>query len=214
MVSGTGATTEATEQQLLNMVVAKAADGSPLLTAAEFRKKWPDQDLYDTSDDPATMKRRHARTVAAAIRKLSRQAGQQLQQMPPEFAAVQQQQVVAQVFQQVMAQYRPRRDDDIQALIDAMSDIVQDDTEDSIARDVGEAYQNVCYDRQMQAALQARQWQQGPQPAGPQNMSPGQGSAPPQATQGAEQGNTPSSKSAEMAMGQVPGLTQEAQAMG
>jgi hypothetical protein len=214
MTNGAGATPEATQQMLLNMVVAKGADGMPLLSTERFVKLWPDQDLYDETNDTEQLKIRHAKTVAAAIRRYARELRQQtgfdeqaiVAQVPPQFGVDPQQAVqqavmnlAAQVHNRILAEYRPRRDDNLQAHVDAMSEITQDDTEDMIAREAATMHQDIYYEWQAQQAAQGMQQQMQMQQAG------GEGQ-PAQSVDTA----SPTSESAEQATTQVGELTKQA----
>ena len=59
------------------------------------------------------------------------------------------------VFQQVEAQYPRRREDDLEAHIDAYSAITQDETEDPLVRSVTEIRLNLYYEWQMSMAQQS-----------------------------------------------------------
>src|SRR5690606_30688191 len=71
LVSLAGATPEAKAQQLLTMVQMHGADGQPVLRTDEFRRLWPEQDIYDDDADPLAMQKRRAQTINRRIRELA-----------------------------------------------------------------------------------------------------------------------------------------------
>ncbi|MFW6202271.1 MAG: hypothetical protein ACOC8B_06820 [Gemmatimonadota bacterium] len=156
LVSIAGATPEAHAQQLMQLVQATGADGQPLLPTEQFRRRWPDQNLYDEESHPGAVQRRRARTVAQRIRDMARQASEQTgipKETPEMHPAVQQ--VAQQVFAAVEQQYRRKRDDDLGAHIEALAEITQDETEHPIARLAAEMRQTMYFQWQAMQAQQA-----------------------------------------------------------
>ena len=184
LVSAFGSSPEQRAQEMLQLLGTTGADGGIVLSTAEFRKNYPFQTLFDDDSDPAAMQRRRPRVVNARIRKIAEdylrqvgfdvdqareQAGQQTQMqvqqgvLPPEWAEQMAEQVVQQqveqhagaVFQRVEMLFPRRRSDDLDAHIAALTEIVQDETEDVVTRRAAELRLDMYYQWQQMMAMQA-----------------------------------------------------------
>jgi hypothetical protein len=107
--------------------------------------------VFDQSD-PNALKKRRARAVASAIHQAALQFREQSAIESVDPADPQVQQAGMEVFQAIEAQYRRLRDDDLQANLDALSGITQDESADPIARFAAEQRQNLYYEWQDQMA--------------------------------------------------------------
>ena len=214
MVSLAGATPEAQAQQLMQLVTTRGADGQPLLSTEDFRRRWPDQNLYDTDNQPGVVQRRRARTVAQKIRDMARQAREQFGVQAMEEADPAVRQVAGRVFQTAEQRYRRKRDDDLGAHIEALSEIIQDETEDPIARLAAEMRQAMYF--QWQAMQFQQQQQAAAQQAAAQNAGReggGGGGGGGRAASAHPAGGTPTSEAMSPARTrpEVNRLTQQAQ---
>lgn len=153
VVSGYGTTPEIKGRQLLDMVQRTGADGEPLLSTDQFREKWPDASLYDGKENPKDAQRKRARTIANKIRRLAKDFRVQNQipegELDPQMAG----QMGGWVFQQAEMLYPRKRSDDLQANIDALVQVVQDETEDPIARAAAEMRLDQFYEWQTMMAM-------------------------------------------------------------
>ena len=133
LVSGFGTSTESRAQQLLNLYGLSDAAGEEVLTTRMLRQKWPDQTLFGETDDPQEYRERHARVVNQKIERIS----EQLRQSYPDIPNVMNDPQVFQLAQmgwQHLDQMNPvLMDDDLQAHLDALTLITQDDTQDALA---------------------------------------------------------------------------------
>lgn len=169
VVSGYGSTPEIKGRQLLDMVQRMGADQQPLLTTEEFRAQWPDGSLFDQNSDPKRAQKRRARRISNGIRRLAKQMRQQNQlpqEIPPQIA----QQAGMWVFQTAEQQYPRERSDDLQANIDALVELVQDETEDPVARAAGRMRLDLMYE--WQAMMQPAMPMGAPAPGGSAQKQP------------------------------------------
>lgn len=138
LVSGFGTSTEAKAQQLLNLLGATDAAGVPILTAAQFKKQWPDQGLYAEMDDPRDVQERRPRIVNEMIRQTAEQYVEQMAgQIPgwqPSMADPYTDQLGRIVEMEVAQTEDVLIDDDMELNISVLSIITQDPTEDPVAR--------------------------------------------------------------------------------
>ena len=134
LVSGFGTSTESKAQQLLNLVQTVDPLGEPILTSRQLRQKWPDQNLFSEQDDPQEYRERHARVVNQTIERLAEEVRQQTPQLPDEMNDPGVMQAAQAVWTQCDMRHPLLMDDDIEAHIDALSLLTQDDTADAIVR--------------------------------------------------------------------------------
>lgn len=146
VVSGYGATPEIKGRQLMELVQLRTADGEPALRTEEFRKQWPDGSLFANSTDPGAVQRRRANKIAKTIRRLAKQFRQITKLQERQMGHPWVQQAAFFVFQQLEAEFPPLRDDDPHAMLAALSEITQDETEDGLARVVAMFRQGPIYD--------------------------------------------------------------------
>lgn len=180
VVSGYGATPEATGQQLLQLVGMKGSDGQPLLSTDEFWRRWPDPTLRPPEINAKYMREKHAHWVNFVIQRVGRRLAEQMPQ--------QAQQMIPMAFQMVMQAAPINLDDPPELHLEVLSLITQDDDRDPVSRAVArerqKIYGQLLAQRQMAAAaMQARQGPQGRpgQPGGqPQGgrPAPGQSRSP------------------------------------
>ncbi len=166
-VSGFGVSPEAEAQQLLNLLNVRDYKGEGVLTAADVKRKWPDQNLFDDAEDPEEVRKRRPRVINRLIENI---AEQMLQQYPapnqmshPQAAAVGQQ--VALLVDQ---REKAMMDDDLEAHIDALTLLTQDTTEHAVVRLAAQMRQQQYFQwaAQRQAAMMGQPAQQQPQAPG------------------------------------------------
>lgn len=172
LVSGYGATPETQGQQLLNMVVARGADGQPLLTTAEFRRRWPDQSLYADDSSPEISQKRRAHlcveAICGAAAEFRKQSGMDQTGMLNPWVK----NAGYQVFMDVEQEYIRLRDDNPDVHIAALTELTQDEGEDPVARWAAIYRQGLFYEWKAQIA-QAQMG--GPPGAAPGTGHPGSG---------------------------------------
>lgn len=159
LVNAFGPSPEARAQEILELVQTRGADGLPLLTTAEARKAYPGPQLFEDVGDPTAVQRRRARTIAQAIIDFARAYREQtgLQEMLPTHPWVQQ--AAQQVFYSIEQTYARKRSDDLNAHVAALSEIVQDETADPIARLAAEMRLDLYYQWMSMGAGQPTQQQ-------------------------------------------------------
>ena len=136
LVSGFGTSTESRAQQLLNLVQTSDPTGQPVLTADQLRQKWPDQNLFSEQDSPHEYRLRHARVVNHTIEKVADMIRENAPHLPEVMNHPQIMQMAQFGWQQVDMTHPLLMDDDINAHLDTLSLITQDDTQDPIARHI------------------------------------------------------------------------------
>lgn len=178
VVSAFGASPELQAQDLLNLVTTAGSDGQPLLRTEEFRKQHPQQTLFDSDADPRSVQRRRARTVATRIRRDAEvyrretgfddrdisspwlaQAAEHLcfgQYAPSaSFDPATGQPAPPQLLRPGFEQTYPRlRSDDLDAHIGSLLEVVQDESEDPLARRAAELRLDLYYEWQASMAAQ------------------------------------------------------------
>lgn len=168
VVSGMGATPEARAQQLLSMVQMMGADQKPILTTDKMWKYWPDQTLAPPEISARDLRESRAQKVNYAIKQV---AGDLRQAMGP--------QADLQLFQAhaaLMAEFPPLLDDPDDLHVETLSNLTQDEMEDSLVRRLATMRQRVYIQR-----LQMKQMQQAAMQQ-PQ-MPPAKGAGPAQQPQ-------------------------------
>ena len=206
LVSGFGTSTEAKAQQLLNLVGVTDALGEPLLTAKQFKKKYPDQSLYEDTDDPSLVRERRPRIINQMLRDEAEeqteflqqqlapapvpgqpQQPQQESQWQPSMADPFSKELAFAVEMTVAEKEDVLMDDDIMTHVEALSILTQDPTEHPVARLAAIQRQNRYFmwaaGQQMAAAATA--------PGGPEG-DPAEDEQP----GGGGQGQTPSAEEA------------------
>jgi hypothetical protein len=129
VVSGYGATPEATGQQLLQLVQMRGADGMPILPTEEFWRKYPDHTIR-----PPEVTANHLRTQKAArvnqlIQNIADALMQQVgEEQAPHFAPY--------AIHQIGQLYPIERTDNPQVHIEALDLIVQDPDESVASRQI------------------------------------------------------------------------------
>ena len=190
LVSGFGTSTESKAQQLLNLFGLRDASGEEVLSARQLRQKWPDQTLFGETDDPQEFRVRHARVVNKTIESTAAM----LRQFNPELPNVMNDPMLVGIAQQGWMQvdmaHPLMMDDDLQAHIETLSLITQDDTSDALARHIAVFRQNQ-YWHWMSLQHAAAQGLIPPDaaaepPPGPGMQAQAQGGGPMQPTEGAQ----------------------------
>lgn len=205
VVSGS-ATPESRNQQLLNLIQVKGADGQPLLTTAQLRKQYADPSIWPFETDITETKQRRAQAVNYAIRdavNLFRDSNPDWDEeaFPPHWKEQAVQYAAQQIFLGMKEEYREiARDDDPQMHINARSELTQDMSEDLLVRKVAALQQDLYY-----------QWlaQQQPQPQAQPVQQPG-GPQPAYATTGGQFGGSATSDQMANVGGEVAALTRAA----
>jgi hypothetical protein len=155
LVNAFGSNPELKAQEVLDLMVLKGADGQVFLTTDEARRQYPNHMIFDSQGDPKAVSKRRARTVAVQIHSLAAQAREQFQiENEAEIMDPRIQQAAMQVLQQVERQFPRFRDDNIEANISTLSEIIQDETSDPIARLASVRRQALYYEVQAQMAGQ------------------------------------------------------------
>lgn len=149
------ASPDAKLQQLLNLVSAKGADGVPLMTTEEFHRNNPDPSLRPQTSEVRRIKRSRPFMVNAAIVRAVETFEEQMggQQINPQQEAM----LAQAIHQQIGQQFRLEQGDDPQANIDALDELILDETASGLAREV--ARQRRALYAQWQAQLIAYQQQ-------------------------------------------------------
>lgn len=174
LVNGFGATPELQKQEVLELVQLQGADGTPMLATEEARKAYPNQTIFDDTARPAQTARRRARVVASAIVDGARELREQTGHEPHSMADPGVQQLGQILFHQIEQEYPRLRDDDLMSHLDALSELIQDESADPVARIAGQHRQELYYQWQAQMAGQPVQGgEQAPQgevagPEGPE----------------------------------------------
>lgn len=187
VVSGFGATPEATAKQLVELVGMQGADGKPLLTTDDFWRLYPDHSLRPPEIGAKHLREKHALTVNAVIEEIAKGLTGQFKDQ-----AVQ---LVPQAIQMLMQRFPPNLTDPPELHIETLDMIVQDDDTDPVAREIAKARQQF-YMMRMQAAMAPQQSQTEDTEARP---GPGKG---------------PSQKGPQSPASDVQSLTNEAKAAG
>ena len=172
LVSGFGTSTESRAQQLLNLHAVSDASGEEILTTRQLRQKWPDQGLFGEQDDPQEYRARHARVVNQTIERVAEQTRQMYPQLPDAMNDPMVLQAAQMGWQQVDQEHPLLMDDDLQAHLEALSLLTQDDTQDALARHIAMLRQDQYFAwlaAQQAAAAEAQMAAQG----GEEDMSGG-----------------------------------------
>jgi hypothetical protein len=186
LVNAFGPSPELRAQEVLELMKLKGADGKVFLTTDEAKQQYPDITLFDNTTDPKAVQRRRARTVASAIHTLAQQVrvqGVPEQGIPPvqgvNLMDKDVQQAAFYIFGVIETKYPRLRDDDLQAHLDTLSEIAQDETADPLARLPAIRREGLFYEWQaMQAGVMPTQaTPQGPAPRA-DSLGPGRTNRP------------------------------------
>ncbi len=134
LVNSFGPSPELRAQEILELSQVRGADGVPFITTEEARYAYPSQEIFNRRDYPRVVAVRRAKTIAAEFHQLADEIREitefdQWDMQHPwvlEFGK--------RVWAQVNAQYPRMRNDDLQAHIDTLTEITQDEQADPIAR--------------------------------------------------------------------------------
>lgn len=211
IVSGYGASAEARGQQLLNLYGLKDSMGREVLDTPTLKRLWPDQGLFANSDDAEEIRRRRPHQINDQIEKACasyREANGFTETM---YSHPWVQQAAMEVFVRVDEMYPLLMDDLVEAHMEALTLLTQDETQDPLVRWVARFRQN-----QIMQWMAARQAGQGGPPPSAEQSVPGGAPQPGGTAQGrnviqqAQPANTINSDAMQNARAQVPGLTQQA----
>lgn len=195
LVNSFGPSPELRAQEILELMQMRGADGEPFLRTREARRMYPNPMVFDDQGDPKAVQRRRAKTIAQQFHVIARDYREQygFDGVDPQHPAVQQ--LAQRVFMDVERQFPRKRDDDLTAHLNTLSEITQDPTADPIAALAAGMRQELYY--QWQAAMAST-------PLTGPGASPAGGSAGP----GGRSGSDPRSVAAEMQGGAgTPGTT-------
>lgn len=176
VVSGAGPTPETRAQQLMQMVQMMGADQQPVLPTDKFWRLWPDQTIA-----PPEIKAQHQREARA------QKINYAIQQVAQDLRGAMGPQADLQLFQahsMLMQEYPLLLDDPDELHIETLSNLTQDEMEDSLVRRLAtlrqQQYMMRLQQKQMQQAAMQQQSEMPPpkgagpakEPAGPQPMGP------------------------------------------
>lgn len=170
LVNAFGPTPEMQAQEILELMQTKGADGEPFLSTDEARRNYPNGQLFANLSDPRAVRRKRARAVSVGIRQKARDFRKRLQFQEEDRRHPWMQQAAVQVFQEIEAEFPRDRADDLEAHINALSEITQDPTADPLAQEAAKIRRELYY--QWQASMAAPP---GMAPGGPGGSRPGGG---------------------------------------
>lgn len=147
-------TPEAVTQEILQLMTVRGADGDALMTTEEGRRHLPQRMVFDGRADPKTVARRRAKTVAVAIqyevKQFREQTGMQITDAAHPWIV----ESARMVFATIQRRFGVKRSDDLMAHVARLTELVQDEAEDPITRQVAEMRLDVYYQWQaMQAQI-------------------------------------------------------------
>ena len=208
LTSGFGATTEAKAQQLMNLwSMVDPVTGERAITTRQFKKQYPDRSLWPDELDPQEMRERRAKVVNQGIRGAVKQFRQEYQLDPTQVSGLANplvQQSAQFLWPMIDQQYPIMMDDDIEAHLEALSTMTQDESEDSIVRRIAMLRQDQFF-----------AWLSGKQQAVAEQAAPppkGVGAPAPQADPGSSPvGGTVTSDAMTTPRSEIQGLTSAAQ---
>ena len=180
MVTGFGVSPEAEAQQIINLMNVRDYKGEGVLTAADAKRMWPDQNIFTDAEDPDEVRRRRPRAINRLIQDMAEQMLEQYPNAVNEMGNPQTVQMARLIAMEVDKREGAMMDDDMEAHIDSLSLLTQDTTESPLIRTAAQMRQQQYF----QWAAQKQQAQQA-------------GIAPPQASQKPAQGGAPRSPSRE-----------------
>jgi len=207
LTSGFGATTEAKAQQLMNLwSMVDPVTGERAITTRQFKKQYPDRSLWPDELDPQEMRERRAKVVNQGIRGAVKQFRQEYQLDPTQVSGLANplvQQSAQFLWPMIDQQYPIMMDDDIEAHLEALSTMTQDESEDSIVRRIAMLRQDQFF-----------AWLSGKQQAVAEQAAPppkGVGAPAPQADPGSSPvGGTVTSDAMTTPRSEIQGLTSAA----
>lgn len=176
LVNAFGPSPELRAQEILQLMGTKGADGEPFLTTEAARRLYPNVLLPGDESHPKAVQKRRARAIAAAFTHLATEFRETTGLTETSIAHPWVQQAALQLFSEMELRFPRLRDDDLQAHLDSLSELTQDETADPIARLAARQRQDMYYQWQGMMAGQPQQGQPGMGgPAGPgAAMGPGQ----------------------------------------
>ena len=178
LVSGFGTSTESRAQQLLNLHGVADASGKEILTTRQLHQKWPDQGLFGEQDDPQEYRERHARVVNQAIERAAEEFRQMYPQLPETMNDPMVLQAAQMAWQYVDHENPILMDDDIQAHLEALTLITQDDTQDALVRHIAMLRQDQYWAWLAAQQAAAAEAQMGMAQGGDEGMSGGSAGGP------------------------------------
>ena len=207
LTSGFGATTEAKAQQLMNLwSMVDPVTGERAITTRQFKKQYPDRSLWPDELDPQEMRERRAKVVNQGIRGAVKQFRQEYQLDPTQVSGLANplvQQSAQFLWPMIDQQYPIMMDADIEAHLEALSTMTQDESEDSIVRRIAMLRQDQFF-----------AWLSGKQQAVAEQAAPppkGVGAPAPQADPGSSPvGGTVTSDAMTTPRSEIQGLTSAA----
>lgn len=164
LVNAFGPTPELRAQEIIELSQLRGADGQPFLTTEEARRQYPNQIIFNDGADPKAVQRRRARTIATQFHVLARRIREEsgYEGQDPRDPVLQQ--IAFALFAEMEQLWPRKRDDDLQAHLNTLTEITQDPTADPIAVLAAEMRQELYF--QWQAAM-AMTPMLGPGGAGP-----------------------------------------------
>lgn len=168
LVNAFGVTPEMKAQEIVELLGVQTAEG-PFLRLEEARKAYPNRELFDDVAYTGSTRRRRAKTVAEEIHNYADLIRERTGVQSTRMSDPQIQQLGQMVFMAIEEEFKRLRDDDLQAHLTSLSDIVQDESSDPIARVAAQIRQDLYFQWQNQMAMQA----QGMAPGGGGGAPPG-----------------------------------------
>ena len=211
LTSGFGATTEAKAQQLMNLwQMYDPTTGERAISTRQFKKAYPDRSLWPDELDPQEMRERRAKVVNQGIRNAVNQFRQEYQMDEAQVSGMANpvvEQSAQFLWPMLDKQYPIMMDDDIEAHLEALSTMTQDESEDSIVRRIAILRQNQFFQwlsgKQQAVAAQA----EPPAPGG----GGGGGPAPPPVQSPSQVGGTVTAEAMSTPRSEIQALTEAAQ---
>lgn len=210
LVSGYGASAEARGQQLLNLFGLVDAQGREVMDTPTFKRLWPDAGLFANADDAEEIRRRRPRQLNEEIEKACAAFRETTGFEGTRYSDPWVQQAAQMIFVQFDAEFPLLMDDLIEAHLEALTLLTQDETQDPLVRHVARFRMD-----QLMQWLAMRQMGAGVPPTAEQTVPggapPGGGAEGRDVIQQAKPANTVNSNAMQQASAQVPALTKQAQ---
>jgi len=167
MVNSFGPSPELRAQELLELMQVRGGDGMPFLLTEEARRAYPNQDIFVHRAEPKVVALRRAKEIASKFHVLADDIRENtgFEEWGMNHPWVKQYALA--VWKQVELSYPIMRNDDLQAHINSLTEITQDETADPIARHAALRRLDGYYAWQAKIAAQMMGAQpQNDQPAG------------------------------------------------
>lgn len=209
LTSGFGATQETKAQQLMQLWnMYDPLTGERAISTKQFKKQFPDRSLWPDELDPEEMRERRAKVINQGIREAAAELRKTYQLDPAQVNSMSDPMVLqaaTMVWQFIDKEYPVMMDDDIEANLEALSTITQDESEDSVVRRVAMLRQDQFF-----------RWLSGKQEATAEAEGEGGGSTATEAEETQGQGPSPvggtvTSEAMTTSPKEVRGLTTAAQ---